>query len=157
MEHASSNPTSPVLILRSGPHRCALPLSHVVETMRPLPVQPLSNMPSFVSGAAIVRGEAVPVVDLGILLGIDNAVMGRFVVIRVEESRVALAVDGVIGIEDLDAACLTSVPPLLKNAHPDLLSALGHADQKLLLVLNTARILPDEVWASLRRSQEVSD
>ena len=43
----------------------ALPLEHVVETMRPLPVEPLGDAPRFILGLSIVRGEPIPVVDVG--------------------------------------------------------------------------------------------
>jgi len=38
------------LIMSTGSCRCALALSHVVETLRPLPIQPLGDMPAFVPG-----------------------------------------------------------------------------------------------------------
>jgi chemotaxis signal transduction protein len=43
---------------------CAVPLSHVIEIMRPLPVEPISSVPSFVQGISIIRGIPTPVVDL---------------------------------------------------------------------------------------------
>lgn len=117
--------------------------------MRPLPIRSFSNMPAFVCGASIIRGEAVPVVDLAGLLGAPEARIGRFVVVRVDQRKVALAVETVVGVQELDDACLASVPPLLQAAHPELVSALGTADDRLLVVLNGAWMLPDEAWKAL--------
>jgi purine-binding chemotaxis protein CheW len=51
---------------------CAVPLTHVIEIMRPLPVEPISDVPLFVQGVSIIRGIPTPVVDLGALLGAPN-------------------------------------------------------------------------------------
>jgi chemotaxis signal transduction protein len=62
----------------------------------------------------------------------------------VGERRVALAVAQVLGIRTLDSGPL---PPLLRA---DALLAIGTLDSELLLVLNSARLIPDEAWEALR-------
>jgi purine-binding chemotaxis protein CheW len=141
------------LIVNAGPFRCALPLCSVAETMRPLPIRSFSNTPAFVCGASIIRGEALPVVDLARLLGAAETKIGRFVVIRVDPRKVALAVETVVGVKELGEAYLASVPPLLQAAHPSLVDALGTADEGLLLVLNGARMLPDEAWTTMEKQE----
>jgi purine-binding chemotaxis protein CheW len=134
------------LIVRVGALQCALPLSSVVETMRPLPLQPLANTPDFVSGASIVRGQAVPVVDLARLLGVPARAPARIVLIRAHEHDVALAVDEVIGLKTLTTEMLSAVPSLLSTAASHAIEALGTLDMHLLLVLRTAHLVPDSVW-----------
>jgi purine-binding chemotaxis protein CheW len=75
------------LLTRVGGRLCAVPLAHTVETMRLLPVSPLGDAPPFVRGLAIIRGAAVPVVDLGALLGEPAGAVTRLVLVRVDESR----------------------------------------------------------------------
>src|SRR5512140_1874586 len=101
MTDASNNLRHRALIVTAGAYRCALPLPHVAETMRPLPLQSFADMPPFVRGASIIRGEPVPVVDLAGLFGAADSAIGRFVVVRVEQRRVALGVEAVVGGEDL--------------------------------------------------------
>ena len=125
--------------------------------MRPLPIQSLADMPAFVCGASIIRGEPVPVVHLGRLFGAGESAVGRFVVVRVEQRRVALAAEKVAGVEDLTETNLSLVPPLLEAAQPGFVGALGSCDEKLLVVLESARILPDEVWEALAREHERAD
>jgi purine-binding chemotaxis protein CheW len=134
------------LVVQAGPYRCVFPLDCVVETMRPLPLQSFVNMPACVCGASIIHGEPVPVVDLARLLGTAGAMIGRFVVVHVDDRKVALAVDSVAGVEEMDEACLASVPPLLQAAHPEFVGELGAADRQLLVVLNGAWTLPDTAW-----------
>lgn len=126
----------------------ALPLPHVVEIMRPLPRESVGDMPSFVSGLSIIRGKPVPVVDLDDLL--DQGAAGRpatrFVVVRVDNRRVALAVEDVIGLRAIDASSHEQMPPLLRNARSDVVDAVGVLDGELLVMLRSARIVPEDVW-----------
>jgi purine-binding chemotaxis protein CheW len=137
------------LIVQIGTVRGALPLSCAVETMRPLPLQPLANAPGFVAGACVIRGEALPVVDLAKLLGVASAAPARFIVARAGAHKVALAVDAVIGSGHIMTEAMTTVQPLLAGARSEAIAALGTLDNELLLVLETARIVPDEVWTLL--------
>jgi purine-binding chemotaxis protein CheW len=104
-------------------------------------------MPAFVRGLSIVRGEAVPVVDLAALLGAaDNPAPSRFVTLRVAQGQtLALAVDEVLGVLSLSATTFHSLPPLLQDA-TQTARALAARDQQLLVLLDASRLVPDEVW-----------
>ncbi|HET6585739.1 MAG TPA: chemotaxis protein CheW [Nannocystaceae bacterium] len=128
----------------------ALPLEHVAETMRPLPVEPLAAMPEFVVGLAIVRGEPTPVVDAGVLLASrDPAAWTRFVAIRSGTRRVALAVEAVLGVRSFDGDTVQTLPPLLGAASADLVASVGALDRELLVVLDAARVIPESSWQSI--------
>ena len=144
-------PRPTALLCRVGTVLAALPLGRVDEVMRPLPVQPVAGAPRGVLGAAVVRGEATPVLDAASLLGgrpgARDGGRGRFVVVRASRGRAALLVDDVLGLGRPGEAA--SLPPLLQEANPDLLSALASLDAELLAVLDAGRLLPDEAWDRL--------
>lgn len=136
---------------------CAVPLTHVIETMRPLPVELISGAPSFVLGVAIIRGIPTPVVDLGAILGAPGERAGRFVTLRVEEKQVALAVNAVLGVRDFETILTIRVlPPLLQRASKDVVETIGTLDEQVLMVLRAAWELPDEVWQALTAQEAVS-
>lgn len=128
------------LIVESGDVRCALPLQNVVEIMRPLPVKHLPQTPAGVCGVALIRGLAQPVLDLSEILQKKVKQAGRFVSLRVNERFCALAVGAVIGIESIDEANWQTLPPLLKNV--ELARAISVLDRDVVLILETARIVP---------------
>jgi purine-binding chemotaxis protein CheW len=129
------------LICRVQTRLCALPLAHVVEMLRPLPV---AGAPPFVLGLAVIRGAPLPVVDSARLLGADDARAGRFVTVNAGNRRVALAVDCVLGVRAVAPESLHALPPLLHEADSGVIAAIGLLDAELLLVLRSARLLPDE-------------
>lgn len=137
-----------VLTMQAGDRVCAAPLGPVVEVMRPLPVEPLAGAPRFVCGLAIIRGEPTPVVDLRLLLD-ENAVSEtsdatRFVTLRIGARRVALRVERVLAIRTLAGGQLAALPPLWQGPHSPAVAALGALDRELLIVLETARLFPDD-------------
>lgn len=142
---------APVHVLcRSGLLRCALPVSEVVETLRPLPLRPVAGAPPAVLGVAIVRGEPTPVVDLAAAIGAPAGVApGRFVVVRAGERRVALAVGEVLGVRALDAARLRELPPLLRDARDGAVESIATLDGELVAVIAGARVLPADDLAAL--------
>jgi purine-binding chemotaxis protein CheW len=147
--------SSPALLVRVPGALCAFPLAEVIETMRPLPVEPLANTPDFIQGMARIRGAAVPVVELTALFQGDHRgeIATRFVTLRVGQRCVALAVQSVIGIADLNDQAFDNLPPLLKTVRTELIRTLGTLDAEFLVVLNTARLVPDSVWRALAQTK----
>lgn len=143
-----------VLVVGTGIHACAVPLSQVIETMRPLPVDVIAGVPSFISGISIIRGVPTPVVDLQVLLGMPSRANARFVTIRLGARQVALSVEAVVGIRELDPSTTQKLPPLLQGAPQDAVDAIGTLDEQLLLVLQTGWQLPDEVWRVVAAGEE---
>jgi purine-binding chemotaxis protein CheW len=148
------------LLCRVGSRIVALDIRDVLETMRRLPIAPLTGAPPFVLGLAVVRGLPIPVVDADRLLGssvssstpLISASAARFVSLKLGLRSAALAVDAVLEIRALPAGMLTNIPPLLREAGAGLVSGIGALDAKLLLVLEAARLVPDSVWNAIEFS-----
>lgn len=144
-----SRTANPFLLVRISGAVCGLPLNDVVETMRRLATEPLAAAPDYVRGITVVRGIPAPVVDLGRLIEADAASEpGRYVTVRVGSRAVALAVESVIGIADLDTEA-ADVPPLLHSARREAVESLGTLDSELLVVLRPARLVPESLWTAL--------
>ena len=149
------------LLCRVGSRIAALDVRDVWETMRPLPIEPLTGAPEFILGLAIVRGFPIPVVDADRLLGsslpsttsLISMSPARFVSLKLGVRSAALAVDAVLEIRALPAGMLANIPPLLGEAGADLVSLIGALDATLLLVLEAARLVPDSVWHAIKLSK----
>jgi chemotaxis signal transduction protein len=100
----------------------------------------------FVRGLARVRGQATVVVDLNRLLGApDDTEAGRYVSLRLDGRRVALAVESARELRTIDSDVLAGMPPLLGEGG-ERFRALASLDESLLVVLNTAKLLPEGDW-----------
>jgi purine-binding chemotaxis protein CheW len=136
------------LLCGVGGRSLAIALSDVLEVMRPLPVQTLPGMPPFVRGMAMIRGRVAPVIDASTLIGATDSSPSRFVSLSVTGRIVVLAVDRVIGVETLSDDDVSDLPPLV-SAERDVFAAIGTLDAELLLVLDSAHLVPDSVWTQL--------
>lgn len=123
-----------------------------METLRPLPLESLAGMPDFLLGLSRLRGQVTPVVHLGRLLtGAQREAQApaRWVRLSSGQHGVALAVDAVLGLRQLDGAELADLPPLLQASHDRGIHQIGALDEGLLLVLQGARLLPESFWDRL--------
>jgi purine-binding chemotaxis protein CheW len=138
------------VVCRAGTVVCALPVEHVSEMMRPLPVEALAGMPSFVSGVALVRGVPTPVVESTRMLGLAGPPQTtRFVALRIGARQAVMAVDAVLGVSTLSRESLGELPPLLRGASSEVVDGIGRLDAGLLVLLSSAKIVPAAVWALL--------
>lgn len=139
-----------VLLCRAGVHLCALPLEAVSETMRRLAVRSIAASPDFVEGLTVVRGEPMPVVNLARLLGgAESEAAPRFVHVLSGSRPVALGVDEIVGVRRIDLDAAAELPSLIGRARSQSIEALTTLDRELLLVLSSARLLPEATWDAL--------
>jgi purine-binding chemotaxis protein CheW len=129
-----------------------LPLSDVVDIMRPLPVIPIAGAPSAVLGMCVMRGVATPVIDAAQCVLGQPGTPTRFVALRAGERRIALAVDAVPGTLELPEARTTQLPQLLASAS-EAIVATAALDAQFFLLLSAGRVLPQgEHWKDLGRT-----
>ena len=62
-----------LLAFRAGGERFAVPLDRVREAARPRRIAPLPGAPPEWSGVALVRGEALGVIDVAVAMGLPHA------------------------------------------------------------------------------------
>jgi purine-binding chemotaxis protein CheW len=143
------------LLFRVQSRLYALPVTHVVETMRPLPIERMVDASPAIKGLSLIRGMPTPVLSLAFLLEEDTD-FTRFITVSTVRGPVALTASSVLGVHPIAASSLHDLPPLLKDANSDAISAIGTADAELLTVLNAARLLPDAWWDSLHAARTPS-
>lgn len=144
-----------LLVCRVGAKLCGLPLAAVIETCRPLLTEPLAGTLPFVLGLVLLRARPTLVLDAHRLLdSASGSPPTRYVSLRVGDTArvIALAVDAVSGVREVSESELEALPDLLSRDE-DARSALGSLDQKLLVLLESARLVPDALWERLEQER----
>jgi purine-binding chemotaxis protein CheW len=101
-----------LLSFRAGGERFAVPLERVREAARPRCITPLPGAPSSWSGVALVRGEALGVVDVAAAVGLPSSSTGPSpLIIVLRDCDHAILVDSIDGVEPLPAGRLSPPPP----------------------------------------------
>ncbi len=96
-----------------GGQRWALPLAAVERVIGMVAISPLPDSPAGVRGAINVHGEIVPVLDLDVRIGRpsrERGTRGRLVLAQARGRRVALPVDDVLGVVEVDEAAIGPPP-----------------------------------------------
>src|SRR5262245_55203250 len=109
---------APWFVFRAGGQLQALPISYVIETMPPQPVVPVAGAPDYVLGISVIRGQPVPVVDTGRLVGGTPTEASRVVTVRLGARTVGLVSEAVLGKQDIGPTTLMRLPPLLGSTSP---------------------------------------
>lgn len=140
------------MLCQVGKQLHAIPIDCVIEIMRVLPIEPIAGAPPYISGVCIIRGEPLPVVDAGLLIGQQASAFGRLLTMKIGERTVALRVDAILGIRTLEAGIFDELPPMLSNI--ETVAAIGTVDAALLLALRAARLVPESVFVSIESKRE---
>ena len=130
------------LLCRARSHCFALPMSHVIETMRALPIEPVAGAPPLVRGICVIRGAPVPVVETALLFDDQPAQCERLVTVRTGARTIAFAAESIVGSRMFQTHELGQLPPLLRNIKA--IAGIKALDEELIFFLHAARIIPDD-------------
>jgi purine-binding chemotaxis protein CheW len=102
--------TGRLLLVQLGAERVALAIDAVREVLDAPTLAPVPLAPPALLGQLAWRGEFLPVLDLGALLGIARTATGAGVALVMAEGRVATLVDDVLDFWDGDGVALRPLP-----------------------------------------------
>ena len=137
--------TRQLLLVRVGTLMCGLPMEHLSETCRPLPVKAMKSTLPYVRGVTVIRSAPAPVISLSTLLWGQPASATRFVVLRTGQGRVVLEVEEVVGVASIPSERLVDSPRVLGEAIREHVTALAEVDGELLAVLASAHLVSDDL------------
>jgi len=135
----------------------ALPIDDVRETVPVAPITRVFLTPPCLAGVFSLRGEIVPAIDLGVLLGLPPTAIGddsRIVVIERDEGTAGLVVDRLRELRTLEDA-LEPPPANLPADVAALLLGVAATSSGTVRVLDARAVLHAEPLRSLA-SQEGS-
>lgn len=129
----------------------AIDVTLVEEVLEYTGVTRVPRTPEFLLGVVNVRGRVVPVMDLRIRLGVgvgdvteDTRLVVATLSVGDDQISVGVVADSVEGVVSISPAEIESAPRVGTKAEKPV-SALGHYEDRLLLILDTNQILTQEI------------
>ncbi|MEW6520679.1 MAG: chemotaxis protein CheW [Thermodesulfobacteriota bacterium] len=122
----------------------------------------IPRMPAYLCGVINLRGNVVPVVDLGLKLGmepvqktINTCIMIMEIEVEAETAPVLMGVltDAVQAVLELDPANIEAVPRMGTNLNTDFIKGMGRHEDKFLILLDIDKVLASEGEATLRDAE----
>ncbi len=121
----------------------AVPIAHIAEILKPLPVTPVPRAPRVVMGVMTVRGRLVTVFDLRRRLRLAEAPLdqkSRILITDTGDERIGLLVDEVMQVHRLAESEIE--PREVLGGDPDpYIAGIGRPEGALLILLDLRPIL----------------
>src|SRR4030067_554621 len=120
-----------------------IPILRVREIITMPSITVLPNLPPYIKGITNLRGSVIPVVNLKNLLNSNGSNETGRVVIVISAGKITfgIIVDGITGVVKVDEANIEA-PEKIISSNADLLEGVAKLDNRLIVLLNTKKILP---------------
>jgi purine-binding chemotaxis protein CheW len=135
----------------------ALPIADVRETLPLVPITHVVLTPPCLAGVFSLRGDIVPALDLGVLLGLSTTEIGddsRIVVVEHATGTVGIVVDRLRDLRTIDAEAIEPPPASLPASVAALLKGVAATPTGSVRVLDASAILGAEPLQALRAHDE---
>jgi purine-binding chemotaxis protein CheW len=136
-----------LLTFMLGSEEYALNIMDIKEIIRPRECTEVPRAPGYILGIISLRGTIIPIFDVNKRLGLpagERSAQNRIVVVRSREHLFGLHVDSVVQVMDLALSHIEPPPEILGGVEGDFLRGVGKIDERLIILLNLARILAME-------------
>ena len=129
----------------------AIDLAKVREVLDVTGLTRIPKMPAFISGVINLRGNVVPVMDLGYRLGMPPVEFAKNTCVMIVETEIdgatvamGTVADSVQMVVDLQADEIEAVPRMGANINTDFITGMGRQGDKFLILLNIDKVLSGE-------------
>ncbi|MEJ2032378.1 MAG: chemotaxis protein CheW [Deltaproteobacteria bacterium] len=135
----------------------AIEIAKVREVLDVSSLTRIPRMPDYLSGVINLRGNVVPVMDLGLKLGmapVEKTKNTCIMIVEVEvegfEVELGVLTDSVQMVLNLPPEAVEPVPKMGTDLNTDFIKGMGRQDEKFLIILDIDTILASEGKATLR-------
>lgn len=137
-----------------------IPISDVVQIISMQGITPLPDFPEYAKGVINLRGDIIPVIDIRIRFGkpeVDYTDNTCIIVTNIEDSFMGFIVDAVDEVTDLDEDSISPPPKVSKDITNRYLTGIGQIGDKVVLLLDVAKILSEDEMAEVHETAAQSE
>lgn len=145
-----------VVIFRIGKETYGVEIGHVREVVAWSQPRPLPGSPPHVEGVLSLRGEVIPVLDLGKRFGASRALPdeeSRILVVEVGGQVAGVIVDTVTEVLTLANQSVHPVAPAIRNPNDPLVAGIVQHGEELIVLVNLERVVGEGQAALAEQGQ----
>lgn len=120
-------------------------------------ITPIPELPNYIRGILHLRGENIPVIDLGLRLGqtsVEKSATAKVVVLSTADGDLGLIVESIGEIIDLTSADISTIPKIADSTGKHIICSVALHDNKLIPILDIITILSDEALKNMDLQNE---
>ena len=122
-------------------------IMEVREIIRLTDVTPIPNAPDFVDGVITLRGEIIPIVDLGkrfhfdeVVFNEDDELLRGIIVINVEELIIGVMIDQINRVIEINSANIQPPPHMISGIGTEYIQGVVKLEENLLVILDIHKL-----------------
>lgn len=145
------------VVFTLGGQKFGVDINLVQSIERQVDVVPVPNAMKYISGIVNLRGEVIPVMSLKKKFSMDDTAESKgnnTVIVNLPDMKIALEVDEVLEIGELNAEKIVDMPRLAKNGETEYLDRVASVDGDLVILLDINKILSEDEAQGVREFAE---
>jgi len=130
-----------IVVMGLKDQKYALPINNVSEIIRIMEVTQVPNMPEYCTGIINLRGSVVPVISLGLRLGLGESEVtkdSRIIVVEQNGQKIGLTVDSVYSVSEYSPEQMEEPESL--GGKEQFIKGVVHQDSDMVLLLDLDKI-----------------
>jgi purine-binding chemotaxis protein CheW len=136
-EMSLSTQSLKMVIVTYGNEQYSLNIEHVASIERVMDITPMPEMPSEILGVIHLRGNIIPIIDFGQLIGTKQTMItdaSRIVVLQNEQGFIGLLTEAATDVIDIPTESIQSPGSFTDNEDSLILGVARHNDQLIMVV-----------------------
>ena len=143
------------VVFKVGNEMYGVDINLVQSIEREIQVVPDPNSMPYIKGIVNLRSEVIPVYSLKKKFGlVDNGVSENTIIIDTKNVKLALEVDEVVEIGDIEPENIVPMPEIALNAQTQYMPRVAHVDGNLIILLDVTELLSEEEEAVVKQMAE---
>lgn len=128
-----------LVTFRLGGEEYGVDIQSVQEIIRAVDITPVPGSPGHVRGVINLRGRIIPVVDLRLRFGLDQAESSdalRIIVVEIGEKRLGMLVDSVSQVTKFSSAVVEEMPEEATGVDSSYIRGVAKLDSRLIIMID---------------------
>lgn len=143
------------VVFKVGNEMYGVDINLVQSIEREIQVVPVPNSMPYIKDIVNLRSEVIPVYSLKKKFGlVDNGVSENTIIIDTKNVKLALEVDEVVEIGDIEPENIVPMPEIALNAQTQYMPRVAHVDGNLIILLDVTELLSEEEEAVVKQMAE---
>lgn len=120
---------------------------HAIENIQDITRIP--NALSCIKGILNLRGDIIPVYDIRKRFGLEpvkDRKLAKLIVIKTKDMNIALEVDSVAEIDDIEGENIHNVPSIVRSKDTAYIDKIANVDGHLIVILNLDELLTEQEY-----------
>ncbi len=129
---------------------------NVVQSIeKQISIVPVPNATAYIKGIVNLRGEVIPVYSLKRKFNMkDETFTDGSIIIDTGDVKLALEVDEVMEIGDIDSEDIVNMPSIINNDDTRFMDRVAHVGKDLIILLDVEKLLTDHEAESIKKMTE---